>query len=648
MNIKNKLMLSVNAVVVVIFIVIIVGMAKFVSNSIYSIQNASITSMVDQIESKVDLWINGLESKALVMAAQNSFIDACMGNDGQQAQKDLNFSFSTSIFYENLFLATPEGKIFMDAIEGKSLGIEIAKIPGFKINIDKAREGEAWVGDVMRSPATGRPVALFTTPVKKDGQVVGILGSPIELQVYSKDEIDNIKIGRSGYVFLLDQNGTYLTHPEKLLILDSNITSASLGTSLMSQKNGSLKGVLRGQNQYVFFREYEKRHWIVVGVMSEEELMQPIRQMMYLLIIAGIIALMIIGGTLFIIIGKIVRPLRSCIVMLKDIAQGEGDLTRRLLIDSRDEVGELAHWFNTFIEKLQGIIKELTSNTQTLSSASEELSVTSSQLASSAEGMNTQSVTVASAAEQATSNVNNIAASAEELSTSVTTVATSVEEMSASITEVAKNCQKESQVAADANREAQTTQEVVGTLGLAAKEIGKVIDMINHIADQTNLLALNATIEAASAGDAGKGFAVVANEVKELAKQTASATSEISRQIEGMQDSTNTAVTAIERITSVIEEVNAISQTIVSTVEEQSATVNEIANNMSNARTASTEIARNVAESAKGLSEVSRNIQMVNAGVESTTQGVAQVNTSTGDLARLSAGLQKLVEQFRV
>jgi methyl-accepting chemotaxis protein len=171
--------------------------------------------------------------------------------------------------------------------------------------------------------------------------------------------------------------------------------------------------------------------------------------------------------------------------------------------------------------------------------------------------------------------------------------------------------------------------------------------MINHIADQTNLLALNATIEAASAGDAGKGFAVVANEVKELAKQTASATSEISRQIEGMQDSTNTAVTAIGRITSVIEEVNTISQTIVSAVEEQSATVNEIANNMSTARTASTEIARNVAESAKGLSEVSRTIQMVNTGVESTTQGVAQVNTSAGDLARLSAGLQKLVEQFR-
>ena len=348
------------------------------------------------------------------------------------------------------------------------------------------------------------------------------------------------------------------------------------------------------------------------------------------------------------LIRSITGPIGKTVAILKDIAEGEGDLTKRLDATSGDEIGELSRWFNKFAGKLQTVITDLAANTRTLSSSSEELAATSTQLAANAEEMSGQSNMVASAAEQTTSNVNNISAGAEELSNSITTVATSIEEMSASINEVAKNCQKESQIAAEADKVARTTQETVERLGLAAKEIGKVIDVINHIADQTNLLALNATIEAASAGEAGKGFAVVANEVKELAKQTAAATGEISRQVEEMQSSTDSAVKAIGQIGKVIDDVNTISQTIVSAVEEQSATVNEIASNMSGARSASTEIARNVAESAKGLTEVSSNIQGVNSAATSTAQGVGQVKASADELAKLAAGLQKIVGQFKV
>jgi methyl-accepting chemotaxis protein len=342
------------------------------------------------------------------------------------------------------------------------------------------------------------------------------------------------------------------------------------------------------------------------------------------------------------------KPINTTVAMIRDIAQGEGDLTKKLAKSSNDEIGDLAQWFNIFVEKLRGIIKEISSNTQTLSSASKELSATSTQLASNAEEMNAQSNTVASAAEQTTSNVNGISAGAEEMSTNVNTVATAIEEMSSSINEVAKNCQKESQIAADASREARSTKEQIERLGSASKEIGKVIDVINHITDQTNLLALNAKIEAASAGEAGKGFAVVANEVKELAKQTAQATGEIARQVEEMQTSTDSAVKAVERITTVIDEVNTISQTIVSAVEEQSATVNEIAKNIGGASSAATKIAKNVGESAKGLSEVSSNIQGVNGAARNTAEGMNQIKTSANDLAKLASGLRKLVDQFKV
>ncbi len=333
---------------------------------------------------------------------------------------------------------------------------------------------------------------------------------------------------------------------------------------------------------------------------------------------------------------------------LKDISQGEGDLRKRLLSDSRDEIGELAKWFNIFVEKLQKAINDIKGNTQTVASASEELTTVSTTLATNAEEMTAQSNTVASSTEQATTSINNISSAADEMSTGVKTVATAIEEMSSSLNEVAKNCQKESQIAAAANGQTKSTRDLMERLGTSSKEIGKVIDVINDIADQTNLLALNATIEAASAGEAGKGFAVVANEVKELAKQTAQATEQISSQIEEMQNNTTSAVGAIEEVTKIIEEINLISHTIVSSVEEQSATINEIAKSVGGASQAAMEIAKNVGESAKGLSEVSSNIQGVNKAAIDTSGGVANIKASAQDLSQLAQRLETVVNQFKV
>ncbi len=365
----------------------------------------------------------------------------------------------------------------------------------------------------------------------------------------------------------------------------------------------------------------------------------------FLLIVAGIVAAVILARR---IAKSLTRPLNRTLEMIKDIAQGEGDLTKRLPVSSGDEVGELSKWFNTFVDKLQNIIRDTGSTTAAFSNASSELASASAAISANAESMTTQSAAVTSAAAQASANINNVSAAAEQMSSGVSTVATAIEEMSASLNEVAKNCQKESQIAATANTQAKSTRTLMDRLGVSSKEIGKVIDVINDIADQTNLLALNATIEAASAGEAGKGFAVVAGEVKELAKQTAQATDQIGRQIEQMQTSTGGAVSAIEEITRIIEEINAISHTIVSAVEEQSATVNEIAKNVAGASQAATDIARNVGESAKGLAEVSENIVGVNKAAGDTAGGVGNIKHSSAELEKMAAKLHQVVGHFRV
>lgn len=387
--------------------------------------------------------------------------------------------------------------------------------------------------------------------------------------------------------------------------------------------------------------------WSISIVQSYDEAMAGLAQMKQgSIIVASII--LIFTAFLAYFVGKMIsRPIVLVADRLKDISEGEGDLTKRLEVSNSDEIGKLALYFNTFVDKLQGIVVSASQNADSVASSSTELSSTSTQIASNAEQMSMQTSAVASALEQSSMNLDSISKAASKMSSSTNSVAAAVEEMSASLSEVSRNCQKELQIAEEANNYARSSKEIMDKLGVAAKSIGNVVDVINDIADQTNLLAINATIEAASAGEAGKGFTVVANEVKELARQTAQATHQIQQQIEQMQSNTESAVTSIDAVARVIDEVNVISQAIVTAVEEQSATVNEISFNISGVSAGAEEISQNVVESATGLNEISSNISEVNKGVAHTAEEIKQVQQSAHELSQLSEGLNKLLSQFK-
>lgn len=267
---------------------------------------------------------------------------------------------------------------------------------------------------------------------------------------------------------------------------------------------------------------------------------------------------------------------------------------------------------------LERVLLKVAENSSTMAAASEELSAVSTQMASNAEETAAQAGVVSAASEQVSRNTQ--------------TVATGIEEMSASIKEIAKNATEAARVATSAVKVAETTNSTIGKLGESSAEIGKVIKVITSIAQQTNLLALNATIEAARAGEAGKGFAVVANEVKELAKETAKATEDISQKIEAIQSDTKGAVSAIGQISQVINQINDISNTIASAVEEQTATTNEIS--------------RNVTEASKGTSEIAQNITSVAEAARSTTEGAGNSQRAAAELARMAAELQAVVNEF--
>ena len=357
----------------------------------------------------------------------------------------------------------------------------------------------------------------------------------------------------------------------------------------------------------------------------------------------------LIGGALTVVIsGGITTPLRRMISMLKDIAEGEGDLTRRIEDRSGTETQELAEWFNQFVSRVHSIIKDVARNSNHVTDASKNLLALAGSLSGSSQAMTQASNTVAASAEEMSANMDSVATSMEQFTVNIGTVATSSEEMSATINEIAASTGKAKQITGQAVAAAGKATTQVNELGVAAQDIGKVTEAISAISSQTNLLALNATIEAARAGEAGRGFAVVANEIKELAQQTAQATEEIRGKIQGIQHTTGQTVLEIGQISSVIGEVDTIVGGIAAAVEEQSATTREIAENVGQASTGVQQVNENVAQADSVIRGIARDVSAVSASASEVAATARSMHENSQTLAGLAGNLDGMVSRFKI
>jgi len=321
------------------------------------------------------------------------------------------------------------------------------------------------------------------------------------------------------------------------------------------------------------------------------------------------------------------------LVLLKsNIVQLQNDLGRLITAAKQGDLltrGDPAPFTGAYAELLKSaneMLEVFRSTMERVANMSEPLSQAAAEL-----GRTAQEISLSTG--QTANQANLVSAGSEQVSRNVQTVATAADEMGASITEIAKNTAEASKVATAAVRSAEATNLIITKLGQSSAEIGQVIKVITSIAQQTNLLALNATIEAARAGEAGKGFAVVANEVKELARETARATEDISRKIESIQSDTSGAVAAIGQIGSVIGQISDIQNNVASAVEEQSLTTNEIT--------------RNLAEAAKGGTAISKSIAAVAEAARCGATGVIETQKSAESVERLAEELHELLARFQ-
>ena len=544
------------------------------------------------------------------------------------------------------------------------------------------KHGEGMVSYLWSKPGENEP-KLKVSYVHLFPELNWVLGSGAwiedisnEMQEQAKRQVASMRLSDGNYFFIINQQTRVVMHPIKPQLDGKDVSQVkdqkgkALFIEMVEVANNkgagfvdywwSKPGETEASPKLSYVKLFKPWGWIVgmgtyvdqidsAVVVEAGEFSQAINNVRNrVIMVAALFILFAIFLTAWILRLALARPLRSVINMIHDVAEGEGDLTKRLDVKSGDELEELAGGVNSIISNQQVMLRKMIKGMEELNTSSSQLLEISNSMSQETDNTSAKAHSVAVAAEEMNANMGTVAAATEEAVTNLTTIASGAEEMSATIDEIVKNTGSGKEITSRAVAQSENASRQVDELGQAAKEIDKVTETITAISSQTNLLALNATIEAARAGEAGKGFAVVANEIKDLARQTAAATEEIAGKIKSIQESTGVTVKDINEIAKISGEVDEIVSSIASAVDEQATTTREIAENVAQASLGFEEVNTNIAQTTEVSSSISQDIAEVNQAAGEINNFGSQIQQSAHGLSTLAENINALMSKFKV